>query len=241
MEVILASASPRRKKILTLLYEDFRVIKSDIREQVPHDLPIEKCPEYLAKQKAEAVAPGYNKSLVIGCDTSVVIDGTILNKPRSTSDARQMMEMLSGKTHQVITGCALCYMGQTQTFSETTEVEFYALTTEEIDEYIKTTEPYDKAGGYGIQDFANGEVYIESGSYSNVVGLPVEELTLLVEAFLNTEGQPHGSVFTEKESTGFSFNTCSFSFPELKELKMIIIKRGIKIILNLLILFVIID
>ena len=187
MEVILASASPRRKKILTLLYEDFRVIKSDIREQVPHDLPIEKCPEYLAKQKAEAVAPGYNKSLVIGCDTSVVIDGTILNKPRSTSDARQMMEMLSGKTHQVITGCALCYMGQTQTFSETTEVEFYALTTEEIDEYIKTTEPYDKAGGYGIQ--STGALFVKRiiGDYFNVVGLPVARLKREVDVFLDRD------------------------------------------------------
>ncbi len=187
MELILASASPRRKQLLSLVYEDFRVIKSDIRELVPRDLSVEKCPEYLAREKAEAVAKSYNKSLVLGCDTSVMIDGKILNKPRSTSDARQMMEMLSGKIHFVVTGCCLCYMGQSYTFSETTEVEFYSLTKDEIEEYILTSEPYDKAGGYGIQ--STGALFVKRiiGDYYNVVGLPIARLKREVDTFLERD------------------------------------------------------
>ena len=176
MDVILASASPRRKKLLSILYDNFRVIVSDIRELVPKDLAVEDCPEYLAKLKACDVSVGYEKCLVIGCDTSVVIDGKILNKPRSTNDARTMMQLLSGRKHKVITGCCLCYMGKTKSFSETTEVEFYPLTEKEIEEYINTAEPYDKAGGYGIQ--GKGALLIEkiNGDYFNVVGLPVSRL-----------------------------------------------------------------
>lgn len=195
MEVILASASPRRKKLLSMLYSDFRVKVSDIRELVPRDLTVTQCPEYLAKKKAENVSQGYEKCLVIGCDTSVIVDGKILNKPRSTSDARTMMHLLSGKTHQVITGCCLFYQGKCQCFSETTDVEFYPLTDEEIEAYISTSEPYDKAGGYGIQNKAALFVKGIKGDYYNVVGLPVSRLKREIDAFLaqdftKTEEEP---------------------------------------------------
>lgn len=202
MEVILASASPRRKKLLTMLYPDFRVIVSDIRELVPRDLSVEQCPEYLARMKAEDIASGYEKSLVIGCDTSVIIDGKILNKPRSTSDARTMMRLLSGRTHQVITGCCLYHQGQFQSFSETTEVEFYPLSEEEIETYIQSSEPYDKAGGYGIQNRAALFVKGIHGDYYNVVGLPIARLKREIDTFLTRDfSQPEPEPKTDKKKS----------------------------------------
>ncbi len=194
MEIILASASPRRKKLLSALFSEFRVVPSDIREMVPRHMPVDKCPEYLAGMKAESVARENPKALVIGCDTSVIIDGKMLNKPRSTADARMMMQLLSGKTHQVITGCCLYYMGKSITFSEVTGVEFYKLTEEEIEQYVNTTEPYDKAGGYGIQN--KGAFFIKGikGDYYNVVGLPLARLKREVDIFLSQDfsEQPSG-------------------------------------------------
>ncbi len=187
MDIILASASPRRKKLLSMLYGDYRVIPSDIRELVPRDLEVEKCPEYLAREKAESISHGREKSLVIGCDTSVICEGKMLNKPRDTNDARIMMNMLSGTVHRVITGCCLCYMGLSYTFSVSTDVEFYELSEQEIEEYIVTSEPYDKAGGYGIQ--GRGAVFVKgiNGDYYNVVGLPVARLKREIDRFLTSE------------------------------------------------------
>lgn len=184
MEVILASASPRRRELLKLLYPTFKVMKSDIRELVPNTLSIEECPEYLAHEKASFVAAGYKKFLVIGCDTSVIINDTILNKPRDTNDARMMMEMLSGNVHRVVTGCCLFYHEKFRSFSVSTDVEFYELSKEEIEAYIHTSEPYDKAGGYGIQ--SKGALFVKSitGDYYNVVGLPLAALKREIDAFI---------------------------------------------------------
>ncbi len=179
MDVILASASPRRKKLFSFLYDEFRVLPADIREIVPRSLPVEKCPEYLAYMKAESVAKGYAKSLVIGCDTTVIIDGKILNKPRSTADARMMMQLLSGKTHKVITGCCLFYLNRSFCFSEITEVEFYPLTEEEIEEYVITKEPYD--------------------DYYNVVGLPVARLKREIASFLSQDFSAEPTVKESKK------------------------------------------
>ena len=183
MDIILASASPRRKNLMSMIYSGFRVIPSDIRELVPKDLPVEKCPEYLACMKAESISKGREKYLIIGCDTSVIIDGKMLNKPRSTDDARMMMKLLSGKVHKVITGCCLYYMGRHMSFSEVTEVEFYPLSEQEIEEYVNSTEPYDKAGGYGIQN--RGALFIRGikGDYYNVVGLPLARLKREIDTF----------------------------------------------------------
>ena len=187
MDVILASKSPRRKKLLSKIYDEFYIKVPDIRELVPRRLPVEQCPEYLAKMKAEYVSHGNEKALVLGCDTSVIIDGKLLNKPRNTNDARVMMKMLSGKCHQVITGCCLFYMGKSHSFSEVTEVEFYPLTDEEIEAYIKTPEPYDKAGGYGIQN--RGALFVKGikGDYYNVVGLPVARLKREIDTFMQQD------------------------------------------------------
>ena len=187
MDVILASASPRRKELLSKIYNEFRIIPSDIRELVPRNLPVDKCPEYLACMKAESISKGRERSLIIGCDTSVVIDGKILNKPRDTNDARIMMNMLSGAVHRVITGCCICYMKKHYTFSISTEVEFFELSEKEIEDYISSSEPYDKAGGYGIQ--SRGGLFVKSirGDYYNVVGLPVAWLKKAIDEFLDSD------------------------------------------------------
>lgn len=187
MDVILASASPRRKKLLSMIYDDFKVIPSDVREFVPRDLEVEKCPEYLAAAKAEMVAQGRDRYLVIGCDTSVITEGKILNKPRDTNDARIMMNMLSGTVHRVITGCCLYYMRHSFSFSVSTDVEFFELSEQEIEDYISTSEPYDKAGGYGIQ--SKGGLFVKGihGDYYNVVGLPVARLKRAIDEFLSSE------------------------------------------------------
>ena len=187
MDIILASASPRRKQLLSMIYSDFKVMPSDIRELVPRDLDVEKCPEYLAVAKAEMVSQGREKNLVIGCDTAVICEGKMLNKPRDTNDERIMMNMLSGSVHKVITGCCLCYMGKSHSFSVSTDVEFFELSEQEIESYISTAEPYDKAGGYGIQSM--GALFVKGihGDYYNVVGMPVSRLKRAIDEFLESD------------------------------------------------------
>ncbi len=174
--VILASASPRRQELLRVIFDDFRVIPSDAEETVPNDITADGTAEYLAKIKAISVAEKYTDSLVIGADTCVVIGEEILGKPKDTADARHMMKLLSGKIHKVITGCAVVKERKITSFSVVTEVEFYPLSDSEIEEYIATSEPYDKAGGYGIQGKASLFVKGIKGDYFNVVGLPLAEL-----------------------------------------------------------------
>ncbi len=174
--VILASASPRRQELLKNVFAEFKVEPSNAEENVPKDVSAENTAEYLAKIKAEAVASAYPDDMVIGADTCVVVDSKILGKPKDIDDARQMLRLLSGRTHKVITGCAVVKEGATTSFSVETEVEFYPLDMDEIEEYIKTSEPYDKAGGYGIQGKASLFVKGIRGDYYNVVGLPLAEL-----------------------------------------------------------------
>ncbi len=181
--IILASASPRRRELLKLIFSDYTCIAADIPEIVPDGILNEKAPEYLARLKAEHIAKSYKDALVIGADTSVLLNDKILGKPKNIDDAREMLASLSGNIHKVITGCALCYKGKTVSFSAVTEVEFYELSETEIEEYIKTDEPYDKAGGYGIQ--SKGGLFVKkiNGDYFNVVGLPVANLNKYIKSF----------------------------------------------------------
>lgn len=187
MDIVLASSSPRRKILLRKIYQDFDVVTPDIREEVPKNMPVEECPEYLARMKAENVSQGNVKKLVIGCDTAVIINGIMLNKPRDTNDAVTMMGMLSGNVHTVVTGCCLMYMGITKTFSVFTDVEFYELSESQIEEYTKTAEPYDKAGGYGIQ--GTGAFFTKgiNGDFYNVMGLPIARLKREIEEFIESD------------------------------------------------------
>ncbi len=175
--VILASASPRRQELLKILFDDFTIEPADIDETVRKSIEIEQYPEYLAVKKARHIAEKHTPDdMVIGCDTGVFIDNLMLGKPSDENQAKEMLTLLSGRTHKVITGCCIMHNGRTVSFSKVTEVEFYRLTDEDIEEYIKTGEPMDKAGAYGIQ--SKGALLVKkiNGDYFNVVGLPVAEM-----------------------------------------------------------------
>lgn len=186
MDMILASASPRRRELMKLITENFTAVSTDADETVPEDISSEKASEYLSLVKAEAAAELYPDDLVIGCDTIVIVDDLILGKPDGESQCRQFLSMLSGRTHRVITGCTLFYKGMKRTFSCSTDVRFFDLSESDIEGYIATGEPFDKAGGYGIQ--GKGSLLVESisGDYFNVVGLPVSMLNRELEQFINS-------------------------------------------------------
>ena len=173
--IILASASPRRRELMELAGYDFEVICADIVEAVPENVQPQEVVMSLALQKAQAVAKDHCKSAVVGSDTVVALDGKILGKPKNDENAREMLKFLSGKAHSVFTGVTLIKGDITRSFSVETKVKFFDLTDEEIDEYIKTGEPADKAGAYGIQD--HFEIVKEyKGSLNNVIGLPIEDI-----------------------------------------------------------------
>lgn len=185
MSYILASKSPRRIELLKNIINEFKVIPADIEEICPDDISLLKKPEYLAKIKAEHIAKSYPNDIVIGSDTGVFIDDVMLGKPKDKEDAFKMLSTLSGRTHKVITGCAICVNGKCHTFSEETEVTFTTLTNEAIQRYIETDTCMDKAGSYGIQ--GKGSILVEkiNGDFYNVMGLPLcrlnKELALLMK------------------------------------------------------------
>jgi septum formation protein len=179
MKLILASASERRAQILRDAGIPFTQLSSAIDEtpyagEPPHDLV-----QRLATAKAELVAArAVGPAIVIGADTEVTLDGHIFGKPKSSDDARHMLEKLSGRTHSVITGVTLIRLPDAErlTFAETTHVHFSPLSAEEISRYLATDEPRDKAGGYGIQGRAGRYIPSIEGCYFNVVGLPLARL-----------------------------------------------------------------
>lgn len=184
MEYILASGSPRRKELLKFIVNNFDVITADIKEVCPLDIDIKKRPEYLAFQKAKAVAKSHTDAIVMGADTAVFLGEEMLGKPKDKADAIRMLKNLSGKTHSVITGCAIVNGKRETSFSVETKVKFFKLNEKQIKEYINTNEPFDKAGAYGIQGL--GSLLVESitGDYFSVVGLPVSRLNLELKKFL---------------------------------------------------------
>jgi septum formation protein len=175
---ILASTSPRRAELLGLLPVKFKIVASDATEVAHgHLTPREVC-QLNAHRKARAVAKKFPGSLVLGADTLVFLGRKIFGKPRSLADAEKMISELQGKTHQVVTGVSLmCLRQKRETiFSVSTEVKFHPLNRAQIRRYLSKMNPLDKAGAYAIQE--HGELIIAeiSGSFSNVVGLPVEAL-----------------------------------------------------------------
>ncbi len=187
-QVILASGSPRRKDLLTEMGLTFNVKTKPGDESFPASMPVGEVAGYLSKQKADIFAEGglAKNQLVITADTIVVIDEVILGKPVNEAEAREMLELLSGKTHQVITGVTLMTSQKTHTFSVSTEVVFKNLLPEEIEYYVHHYKPFDKAGAYGIQEWI-GHVATEriEGSYFNVMGLPTHRLYEELIHFLN--------------------------------------------------------
>lgn len=182
--IILASASPRRRELLSVITDNFEVIPSGVEESVPNNIGLLETAEYLARIKAEDIAKNHKDAVVIGADTCVIAEGEILGKPKDKADALRMIKLLSGKTHSVITGCAVICNGMINSFSVETKVEFYSLSETEINEYINTAEPYDKAGGYAIQGKASLFVKQIVGDYFNVVGLPVALLNKKLKEIL---------------------------------------------------------
>ena len=176
MKLILASASPRRAKILHDAGISFSVLSSAIDETpYPGETP-QQLVQRLADAKAELVAArAAGPAILVAADTVVVLDGQILGKPRSTDEARRMLELFSGRTHSVVTGVSLIRLPEMdrRQFIETTLVQFAPLSRDEISRYLATEEPYDKAGAYAIQGHAGRYISRIEGCYFNVVGLPL--------------------------------------------------------------------
>jgi len=177
-QLILASQSPRRHQMLKELGLDFKIKTKEVEEVYPDNLKVEEIPIYLAKLKADAFElDTVENELVITADTIVCVDDTVLGKPRDRDEAVKMLKMLSGRSHEVISGVCLKSNAKEVCFSTTTHVHFKELSLDEINYYIDHYKPFDKAGAYGIQEWI-GFVGIDGieGSYFNVVGLPIQHL-----------------------------------------------------------------
>lgn len=178
-KLILASMSPRRRALLSNLALEFELAPAiDVDENYPSTLPADEVAPFLSRLKADAYATDLDdKSIVITADTVVVAHGKVLGKPKSREEAKAMLRTLSGNTHKVITGVTLTSTKKQVSFSAETSVEFAILTDDEIDFYVNTFSPTDKAGAYGIQDWI-GCIGVRSitGSFYNVMGLPLHRL-----------------------------------------------------------------
>ena len=175
-KVILASQSPRRKELLSLIGIEFDAIPADIDEQIDLNNDLVKEIEKLSYQKAFHVFKDHKAALVIGSDTIVKINNQVLGKPKSYEQAKDMLEILSGNTHEVVTAVTILVDDKVETFSSIAKVTFYQLTPQEIDEYIKTNEPMDKAGAYAIQGLGAKFIKAIEGDYYTIMGLPIGEL-----------------------------------------------------------------
>lgn len=177
--LILASNSPRRKELLGGLDVDFDVrVLNGIDESFPETLAGEDIPKYISQQKAKAYMPSLAADeVLVTSDTIVYLDGEVLGKPKDADDARRMLRLISGRSHDVITGVTIVSGIKINSFSVTTKVTFKQLSDDEIDYYIENYRPFDKAGAYGIQEWI-GHIGVTSieGSYFNVMGLPVQRL-----------------------------------------------------------------
>lgn len=183
MGLLLASASPRRQELLRLITKDFTVLPAAVEESLPPALSAEEAAQYLARKKAAAVSAQHPKDLVLGSDTTVLLGDQILGKPGTPERAAEMLRLLSGKTHRVITGVALARGGVLRSFQSETAVTFYPLSEEEIAAYVATGEPLDKAGGYGIQGYGALLVKAIAGDFYSVMGLPVAQTARMLAAF----------------------------------------------------------
>ncbi len=184
-KIVLASASPRRKELLSLTGLSYSIDVADVNEEMDSALPPRVLARKLSLQKARAVADRHRDALIIAADTFIAFRGHILGKPRDERDARRMLGMLSGRSHSVITGFTVMDTAARRTVSRAveTKVWFRRLTRAEIAAYVKTGEPLDKAGAYAIQGLGSVIVKKIDGDYANVVGLPVAELAKCLRGF----------------------------------------------------------
>ena len=180
-KLILASRSPRRLELLKLITDQFEVVPSSVEEKLDYGLRPEENARLLARAKAEDVAKKYPDCWVIGADTLVTLHQEILGKPVDVSEEGRRLRRLSGKEHRVATGIWVGSPGKTLDKAITSKVRFKPLTDEEILNYIQTGEPMDKAGAYAIQGKGSFMVRDYSGSHSNIIGLPIDELKILLQ------------------------------------------------------------
>lgn len=184
--IILASASPRRKELLSKLDIDFTVNSlCEVDESFPASLPVVQVPQYISRKKADAYRQEMQENdMVITADTVVAVGRRILGKPKSAEEARAMLKLLSDRYHRVVTGVTIMTAKRTETFATVSRVRFTRLNDEEIDYYISKYKPFDKAGAYGIQEWIGMVGITElNGSYFNVMGLPVQRLYAKLKEF----------------------------------------------------------
>ena len=185
-QIILASKSPRRQELLRGMGVEFSILTKETDESFPSDMPLDEVPKYLSLQKSLAFSDRELPAdyLLITSDTVVICEGEILGKPKDKADAVRMLQLLSGKTHHVVTGVTVRSAEKTESFAVRSNVTFAELDAEEIDYYIEHCKPYDKAGAYGIQEWI-GYVGISGleGSFYNVMGLPTRKLYGVLKAF----------------------------------------------------------
>lgn len=183
-KIVLASKSPRRSQLLQIAEIDFEVLVAETDETYPEELSLEKIPQYIALQKAYAVKEKLHtdERIIVAADTIVTINNRIIGKPENRAHAIEILQKLSGHTHQVISGVAILYKEKEFVFSETTNVTFHPINKEQIIHYIDNYHPFDKAGAYAIQEWI-GAIGIKSieGDYYNVVGLPVSKTVQALE------------------------------------------------------------
>lgn len=181
MELILASASPRRKELLSLITENFCVYPADVDESLNENNSLEDEVIRLSLLKAKKASQAHPNAICIGSDTLVTLNRKILGKPKDTEDARKMLSLLRGNTHKVLTGLAVCAPnGDEKTLCVETSVTFRAFDDNELEQYLQTGEPLDKAGAYGIQ--GKGALLVDgiNGDYYSVMGLPVSKLSVVL-------------------------------------------------------------
>ncbi|MCD1115486.1 Maf family nucleotide pyrophosphatase [Chryseobacterium turcicum] len=173
MKILLASQSPRRKELLSNLGFDFEVVKIDCEEILPEHIKIEEAAAYLSELKANAFRILQKDEVLLTADTVVTNENTFLGKPKDEMEAKEMIQSLSGKTHQVYTGITIKTLDKTITETDVADVEFEEISNEEIDFYIKNYKPFDKAGSYGIQEWLGmAKIKKINGSFYTIMGLP---------------------------------------------------------------------
>jgi septum formation protein len=189
-KIILASSSPRRKELLSLAGIEYDVMSTDVDESVRQGITPHEAVSSLSLRKAEKISGTFPERIVLAADTLVAIDGIILGKPCDQNQAYNMLKQLSGKTHSVLTGVTIAKGDKIINFVEETSVSFYDLSDEEINQYVQSGEPMDKAGSYAIQ--GKGCVFVKAieGDYFNVVGLPIARTVRLLREFKD-EWQNH--------------------------------------------------
>lgn len=185
IRLVLASKSPRRQKLIKDLGFPFRIVEIDVEEIYPESLSVFQVPEFLAKLKANHYNDFEANEILITADTIVILDHQIIGKPENLQHAKKVLQSLSGKMHQVITGVCLKSKDKEVTFSSKTDVHFHQISKEEIDYYLNNFKVLDKAGSYAIQDWI-GKIAVKhiEGDYYNIVGLPIAELYQKLKNFV---------------------------------------------------------